>query len=388
MSETTKIIDFNTVESINANGTDITELWYKTKSIYSGYKEQISTAKLLWKKSTITSVDVELYFLYARGEESTKSWTIPITYSWEDVINKNLLSGSIGGGAGISCSTFAYNTTVTKSEVIVKVGSESDFWLTATVSNKNLDSNTFYIITKEVITQVYVHYYGSTFYNGQEVSTFDNGTPTTSSSPNRESITSTDVYYKSPDLSKETTLEFVYTNSKVFDPRIIVCPSNVYSSWILNSSEDYEDSTPDGSISGTKDTYSRTLTRYTYTWNASYKEASVKYNLVRRTRGGEDIQYLALNIGDNTVKIGEEDSNYFLLVTEDGTYVFSASSDNAFIGYEEKMTSYEGEDYFDATWVEGTYFELRAKEGDVLYICCSTQDFSPEVYNLNVSKKS
>jgi hypothetical protein len=113
------------------------------------------------------------------------------------------------------------------------------------------------------------------------------------------------------------------------------------------------------------------------------------YYLVKRTfsEAGDEVKYSPLSLGDNEIVIKADEPNFYFFAKEAGTYVFKASSNNAFLGYEEKKYSDEGEEYFEATWVDGISFELEAEEGEVLYICCSNQDFSNETYTLNVSKK-
>lgn len=113
------------------------------------------------------------------------------------------------------------------------------------------------------------------------------------------------------------------------------------------------------------------------------------YFLVRRTLNvnGDEIKYSPLSLGDNEIIIKADEPNFYFFAKEAGTYVFKASSNNAFLGYEEKKQSDEGEEYFEATWVDGTSFELEAKEGETLYICCSNQDFSYETYTLNIKKE-
>lgn len=122
------------------------------------------------------------------------------------------------------------------------------------------------------------------------------------------------------------------------------------------------------------------------------KQALVKgatYYLVKRTfnESGDEVKYSPLSLGDNEIVIKADEPNFYFFAKEAGTYAFKASSNNAFLGYEEKKQSDEGEEYFEATWVDGTSFELEAEEGETLYICCSNQDFSYETYTLTVSKK-
>lgn len=113
------------------------------------------------------------------------------------------------------------------------------------------------------------------------------------------------------------------------------------------------------------------------------------YFIVRRTLNvnGDEVKYSPLSLGDNEIVIKADEPNFYFFAKEAGTYVFTASSNNAFLGYEEKKQSDEGEEYFEATWVDGTSFELEAEEGETLYICCSNQDFSYETYTLNIKKE-
>lgn len=113
------------------------------------------------------------------------------------------------------------------------------------------------------------------------------------------------------------------------------------------------------------------------------------YFLVRRTLNvnGDEIKYSPLSLGDNEIVIKADEPNFYFFAKEAGTYVFTASSDNAFLGYEIKTVASDGEEYYDAEWVEGTSFELTTNGDEVLYIACSNQDFSYENYTLTISKK-
>ena len=111
------------------------------------------------------------------------------------------------------------------------------------------------------------------------------------------------------------------------------------------------------------------------------------YFLVVRTKDTDEdeLKYSPLKLGDNTIVIKADEPNFYFFAKESGTYVFTASSDNAYIGYEEKLVGSDGEEYSEPTWVEGTSFKLNANVGDVLYIVCSNQDFSNETYTLNIA---
>lgn len=113
------------------------------------------------------------------------------------------------------------------------------------------------------------------------------------------------------------------------------------------------------------------------------------YFIVRRTLNvnGDEIKYSPLSLGDNEIIIKADEPNFYFFAKEAGTYIFKASSNNAFLGYEEKKQSDEGEEYFEATWVDDTTFSLKAEEGETLYICCSNKDFSYETYTLNIKKE-
>lgn len=113
------------------------------------------------------------------------------------------------------------------------------------------------------------------------------------------------------------------------------------------------------------------------------------YFLVKRTMdvNGDEVKYSPLSLGDNEIVIKADEPNFYFFAKEAGTYVFTASSENAFLGYEIKTVASDGEEYYDAEWVEGTSFELTTNGDEVLYIACSNQDFSYETYTLTVFKK-
>ena len=111
------------------------------------------------------------------------------------------------------------------------------------------------------------------------------------------------------------------------------------------------------------------------------------YYLVKRTKNSEQTTYSKLELGDNTITIKGDEPNFYLYCSEAGTYTFTASSSNAFLGYDEEIIDSDGDIQSTTTWVEGTTFSLKADAGKILYVCCSNQDFSNETYILTITKQ-
>lgn len=106
--------------------------------------------------------------------------------------------------------------------------------------------------------------------------------------------------------------------------------------------------------------------------------SGLTYYTVKRTKESMDVHYMKLSIGNNSISVraNNDNSNYYLYCKDTGIYTFTANSSKAYLGYEESDTT---------TWVDGTSFSLKANAGEVLYVCCSNQDFSDETYNLIVT---
>lgn len=253
----TTTIDFSKIEKIIGNGTELKEVWYKTRNSSTGAE---TAAKLLWSWATSGTITVTLSFnSYINGAQDyiSKTWTVPAGYTWQDVITKKLMEGTINS---LSFGMFA--------------------------------------ASEDGINGSVVFYYGIQQY------------------------------------------------------------------WLVR----------EGGL------------MFTPTTEALIKGAT--YFLVKRTRDdGDEVTYSPLSLGDNEIVIKADEPNFYFFAKDPGTYVFTASSDNAFLGYEIKTVASDGEEYYDAEWVEGTSFELTTEGDEVLYIACSNQDFSYETYTLTVSKK-
>lgn len=254
----TTTIDFSKLEKIIGNGTELKEVWYKTRNPNTGAE---TAAKLLWNWATTGTITVTLSFnsyMNNAMDYISKTWEVPVGYTWYDVITKKLM---VGTANNLSFSLITSAETNVSGSVVFIYGAQQ-YWLVR-----------------------------------------DGG----------------------PDFTSVT--------------------------------------------------------------EALIKGAT--YFLVKRTMdvNGDEVKYSPLSLGDNEIVIKADEPNFYFFAKEAGTYVFKASSNNAFLGYEEKKQSDEGEEYFEATWVDGTSFELEADEGETLYICCSNQDFSYETYTLTVSKK-
>ncbi len=259
-------IDFSKLNVITANGTKITDLWYKKRNPNTGAE---TSATLLWTSPTTKTITVTLTFMTTlngggQKDEVTESWDIPANYTWQDVIDKDLISSKTSGG--YSCSLFV-------------IPADADY-------------------------------------------------------PEQESL--------------DDVVGFQVGGNQYW----LAC-------------EGYYDMVP---------------------VNTALIDGAT-YFLVKRTKADEQTKYSKLELGDNEIVIKADEPNFYFFAKEAGTYVFSASSDNAFLGYEEQLKTDDGEEYFEANWVEGTSFELTAKEGEVLYICCSNQDFSNETYTLTITKQ-
>lgn len=76
-----------------------------------------------------------------------------------------------------------------------------------------------------------------------------------------------------------------------------------------------------------------------------YPQEGRTYSLVARTKDGEVVTYTKLNLGDNIIKAKADESNFYILCKEDGTYTFKADSENAYLGYEKHTLDDEGYDY-------------------------------------------
>lgn len=259
-------IDFSKLEKIIGNGTELKEVWYKTRNPNTGTE---TAAKLLWSWATSGTITVTLSFnSYMNNAQDyiSKTWEVPAGYTWQYVITKSLISGTINN---IGFSLFS-------------------------APSVNAD--------------------GSTNTSGVAVVIFQYGMQ---------------QYW----LACEGHYDMVPTTSLL--------------------------------IKG------------------------ATYYLVKRTfdETGAEVVYSPLSLGDNEIVIKADEPNFYFFAKEAGTYVFTASSDNAFLGYEIKTVASDGEEYYDAEWVEGTSFELTTNGDEVLYIACSNQDFSYETYTLTISKK-
>lgn len=262
----TTTIDFSKLEKIIGNGTELKEVWYKTRNPNTGAE---TAAKLLWNWATTGTITVTLSFnsyMNNAMDYISKTWEVPAGYTWQNVISKSLIQGTANN---LSFSLFS-------------------------APSVNAD--------------------GSTNTSGVAV------------------------------------VIFQYGNQQYW----LACEGH-----------------------------------YAMVPTSSLLIKGATYYLVKRTfdEAGADVVYSPLSLGDNEIVIKADEPNFYFFAKEAGTYVFKASSNNAFLGYEEKKQSDEGEEYFEATWVDGTSFELEAEEGETLYICCSNQDFSYETYTLTVSKK-
>lgn len=364
-------IDFSTVKRARGNRTRLSEIWCKD------VKGSSSLARLLWSDPSYITCNVELTFTRWRqpnAPEATHTWTIPSTYTWKNLLDSTSKNSYTDSQLG-TCNFITSGEDSSSGSVVLTIANYSHYWLACTVSNPTLDAGTKYIVTKSINNQTKTHIYG----NAVDDSTVD--------FTNIVDNITTSTYYESVDLTTETTFDYVDPYSLIADPRISTkIPADSETEWVLKSSIDYEDSQPDGTASLTKDIYTRTVTSYTESYPIGYEQATTKYYLVKRTRGdSEEVVYTKLVLGDNIITIKADEPNFYLFCDSDATYTFTASSDNAYLGYEEK-TQYDDTEYWETTWVDGTSFSLSVKENDVIYICCSNLDFSDETYTLTITK--
>lgn len=369
-------IDFSAVTAAKGNNTSLSEIWYKD------VKESSSLARLLWSDPSIVTCNVTLtftsWYIADKDVETTHTWTIPANYTWKDLLDSTSKNSYTDSQLGV-CQFITSGEDSSSGNVVLSVATTSQYWLACTVSNSNLDAGTKYMITKSVNTQTKTYTYGGVYSSGEEVRKIDSTDIT-------DSIESS-VYYESADLTTETTLDYIDPYSKIIDPRISTnIPEGSESNWVLKSSTDYEDSQPDGTAIYSVDIYTRTVISYAVSYLPGYEKATPKYYLVKRTKDdSEEAVYTKLVLGDNTITIKADEPNFYLFCDSDATYTFTASSSNAYLGYEEK-TQYDDTEYWETTWVDGTSFSLNAKENEVLYICCSNLDFSDETYTLTITK--
>lgn len=97
--------------------------------------------------------------------------------------------------------------------------------------------------------------------------------------------------------------------------------------------------------------------------------------------------YNLINLGTSSVVVDSECNYYAFVPTVIGRYRFSADSDNAFIGYATtQIDNGTGLEVFgEATWADdGISFELNCVANKMVYIACSTADFSHDTYNLTI----
>ena len=371
------IIDFSTVTAADGNGTKLSEIWYRD------VKGSSSLVRLLWSDPSMTTCDVTLtftsWYVEDKDTEVTHTWTIPASYTWKDLLDSTDKNSFTDSQLGV-CQFITSGEDSSKGNVVLTVGTTSQYWLACTVSNSNLAAETKYTITKSVNTQTKVHTYGGVYdADGEEIRQINS----TDITDNIESS----VYYESADLTTETTLDYIDPYSMIIDPRISTnIPEGSESDWVIKSSTDYEDLQPDGTAIYSIDIYTRTVISYVGSYIPGYEKATPKYYLVKRTKDdSEEVIYTKLALGNNTIMIKADEPNFYLFCDSDATYTFTANSSNAYLGYEEKI-QYDDTEYWETTWVDGMSFSLSAKENDVLYICCSNLDFSDETYTLTITK--
>lgn len=256
--------DFSKLTAINANGTDLTELWYR--KIKNGVT---SVATLLWTASAGTiTITLSFNAIYiGMQDELQEAWEVPANYTWQDVVDNNLITTTI------------------------KYGTNSTTYSLFTIPSFDSKGNEI---------------------SGTEVIGFGNS--------NQQYWLACDGYY-----------DMVPASEKLIN--------------------------------------------------------GATYYLVKRTKNSEQTTYSKLELGDNTITIKGDEPNFYLYCSEAGTYTFTASSSNAFLGYDEEIIDSDGDIQSTTTWVEGTTFSLKADAGKILYVCCSNQDFSNETYILTITKQ-
>lgn len=96
--------------------------------------------------------------------------------------------------------------------------------------------------------------------------------------------------------------------------------------------------------------------------------------------------YKVVGLGTTLVTVDSDCNYYGFLPPKTGLYKFTADSTNAFIGYATSMIDEEGVEMFgEATWADdGLSFTLMCTTNNLIFVTCSTADFSYESYNLTI----
>ena len=96
--------------------------------------------------------------------------------------------------------------------------------------------------------------------------------------------------------------------------------------------------------------------------------------------------YKVISLGTTLVTVNSDCNYYGFIPPKTGLYKFTADSTNAFIGYASTMIDEEGIEMFgEATWADdGLSFTLMCSKNKIVFVACSTADFSYESYNLTV----
>lgn len=96
--------------------------------------------------------------------------------------------------------------------------------------------------------------------------------------------------------------------------------------------------------------------------------------------------YKVISLGTTLVAVDSDCNYYGFIPPKTGLYKFTADSTNAFIGYANSMIDEEGVEMFgEATWADdGLSFTLMCTTNKMVFVACSTADFSYESYNLTI----
>lgn len=96
--------------------------------------------------------------------------------------------------------------------------------------------------------------------------------------------------------------------------------------------------------------------------------------------------YKVVSLGTTLVTVDSDCNYYGFLPPKTGLYKFTADSTNAFIGYVTSMIDEEGVEMFgESTWADdGLSFTLMCTTNNMIFVTCSTADFSDESYNLTI----
>lgn len=378
-----------------------------------GYSSNTGGNVLMWGKDFGTLISTKIDITHAvaylnanansRLQGNFETFRFPAKWTWQQIID----SGIVSECAVYQASTGELTTTgLLFGNCMNSVGLgafdyQSNFrfpdWIKCTITNKSVPEGATYTLTKYVYTQTRTRSYG-TYGDGTD---FDTETITPANLEAAKKLSSTSkTTLRSVDLSADASLDFIDLDVWFGDPRIKEKPTDTYSDWTFSSSEDFEDTTPDGTSSYTVDVYTRQLTVYEsilpdcYTVATTQAEwpITIKYASVIRLKGintaDNPVCAIPITIGTNKITVDSDCNYYYFTPKATGLYRMDADSTNAYIGYATTAEDDEGYEIFnEATWADdGLTFDLWCYENRTVYIACSTADFSHDTYNLVISE--